>query len=371
MDLKHFASELKANDNFIKAVFGGFSGAGKTRTASEFIKGVYSDFNIKKPLLMIDNEKGHRFLIPFFKEAGIETYVKNTTSLADVIIAFELLNKGEIGFLFIDSLTKIWYEYVEDYRKANRKKFLTIQDWGNLKPTWHNKFNQNFLDVNGCCVFTGRGGYEYNATEDDNGKLQFVRSGVKTKVEGETAFEPDLNIWMERKQDLDKDGNKVWREATIWKDRSGLIDGKTFIDPTYKDFRPVVKYLVSVEVSPIYGVSDASNLAPTEDYEKADRKRQREIELENIKAEFDKSNLGRGDRDKQLKIAILEKIFGLKSWTAIEGMPFSNLINCRKELEKFMMHFIDAEDQKAYIDNYKPENNFDLTDDPISEIYNN
>ncbi|MCK4789976.1 MAG: hypothetical protein KAV87_39925 [Desulfobacteraceae bacterium] len=73
MKLTDFASPLAAKNNFIKMSIGGFAGSGKSRTGSEFIAGAYKYLKCKKPILFIDNEKGSRFLIPFFKNHGIET----------------------------------------------------------------------------------------------------------------------------------------------------------------------------------------------------------------------------------------------------------------------------------------------------------
>ena len=103
LSLNQFAGNLVAKNSFIKSSFGGFQGSGKTRTATEFIKGIYKDFKLSKPLLIIDNEKGGRFLIPIFKKAGIKALAKETTSLADIHAAFKLLESNQIDFLFIDS----------------------------------------------------------------------------------------------------------------------------------------------------------------------------------------------------------------------------------------------------------------------------
>lgn len=370
MDLKDFATELKAKNNFIKASFGGFAGSGKTKTASKFVVGAYKDLGCSKPILIIDNEKGSRFLVRFFENEGIKALGKDTVELADVLKAFDFLNKKEIDFLFIDSLSKVWYKYVRDYKKKNNRKFMTLQDWGKILPAWQETFSDKFVEVEGNCVFTGRGGYTYDMEEnEETKKKEFVKSGVKMKMAGETPFEPDLNIWMDINQEIIDDKPNIWREGLVLKDRSDLIDGKVFKNPSYDDFKPVVDYLIGVPKGFVAGSSDNSNLAPSEDYDKMDRRRQREIALENIKAEFDKSTLGSSKEDKKLKIAILEKIFGFKAWTAIEGMPLEELTNSTKELEKFMPSFIKAEDQEIFIKEYVPENNLELAEDPISEAF--
>jgi len=363
MKLQDFASPIVAKNHFVKASFGGFSGAGKTRTASEFIIGCYGDMKIKKPMLFIDNEKGSRFLIPLFKEAGIETLVKDTTSLKDVLDAMQFLASGEIGFLFIDSLSKVWYQYVRDYRAANKRNFMTLQDWGKILPSWQEQFSDKYVELSGNIVFTGRGGYTYDMEEnEETHKKEFTKSGVKMKLAGETPFEPDINVWMEMQQEL-KDGSPVvWREAQIMKDRSALIDGKIFRNPTYENFRPVVKYLMGVQVGEVKGVTDQSNLAPTDDFGAQARKRERDIELEKIKAQFDLLALGTSKDDKQIKVLITKKIFGTTSGTEIEKFNAEELSILRDELERLCVAYIDAktewqsiDDAIAFISGYKKQ----------------
>lgn len=128
MKLSDFASELKSSNHFIKASFGGFQGSGKTRTTTEFLIGAYKKMACSKPVLFIDNEKGSRFLIPMLKKHKIPVIVKDTTNLSDVIEALNFLDKKEIDFLFIDSLTKIYYKYIKDYRIKNKRSFMSLMD---------------------------------------------------------------------------------------------------------------------------------------------------------------------------------------------------------------------------------------------------
>jgi hypothetical protein len=336
MNLKDFASKLAAENSFIKASFGGFAGAGKTRTASELIIGFYEKTGLKKPLLILDNEKGSRFLVPMFQKAGIETFVKETTTLPDVLEALKMVQSGEVGFLFIDSLTKVWYQYVRDYRNANRKTFMSLQDWGKILPAWQEAFADAFVGTSGNIVFTGRGGYTYDMEEnEETKKKEFVKSGVKMKMAGETPFEPDLNIWMDIQQEMSNEGRPViWREAMVMKDRSGLIDGKTFKNPTFKDFEPVIDFLLNVEKGEVSKASNTTNIAPSENYDQQNRRDQREIELEKIKAEMTKNNIGTASKeDKQLVIAIMERFFGTTSWAEVEKMQLERLIFGRTQLE--------------------------------------
>jgi len=359
-NLEMFATELKAKNHFIKASFGGFAGSGKSRTASELIKGVYKDLKIDAPLLIIDNEKGSRFLVKFFEDAGIKTFVKETVQIADVLQAFELLNSGEIGFLFVDSLSKVWYQYVRSYKSLNKKVFMTLQDWGKILPAWQETFSDRFVELSGNCVFTGRGGYTYDMeVNEETKKKEFSKSGVKMKLAGETPFEPDINVWMELEQEM-KDGKAiVWREAQIMKDRSGLIDGKIFKNPTYKDFQPVVKYLLEIPTGEVAGETNTLNLSPSENFETINRKQEKEKLLDEIKGVFDLHGLGGtlGKELKQLKVAIINKVFGTTSMERIQEYDNTTLAIGKDSINELFVKIVDIEPESKldFINSYNLE----------------
>lgn len=352
MDLKSFATKIVAENAFVKVSFGGFAGSGKTRTATEFIIGAYKLMKCTKPVLIIDNEKGSRFLVPSFKKAGIECLVKETTTLPDIIESFKFLNNGEISFLFIDSLTKIWYKYVNDYKEKNRKVFMTLQDWGKILPAWQEEFANRFVELNGNCVFTGRGGYTYDMEEnEETGKKEFTKSGVKMKMAGETPFEPDLNVWMEIAQTMVDNKPKIWREALIMKDRSGLIDGKTFENPKFDDFKPFVKFLLGVDKGEVAKPSNTENIAPKEEYN--DRKVRREVLTEKIKGEFDKRAFGTSKEDKALKALVLTRCFGTLSQTEIDNMDITKLEQGYNKTVEILSVFDTAENKETAIKEHK------------------
>jgi AAA domain-containing protein len=325
--LEDFATEMVARNRFIKAAFAGFAGSGKSTTATDFVIGAYHEFGYTKPILVIDNEEGSRFLIPKFRKANIKAMLKVTTNVDDVLTAIDLLNDGAISFLFADTLTKVWYRFVRDYLEKNRKSFMELNDWGKVIPKWQEVFADRFVAAQGSIVFTGRGGFEYEKeedTRDETGRLrkgQFVKSGVKMKMAGETPFEPDLNVWMSREEEFQSDGSlKIWRQALIMKDRSSLIDGKVFVQPTYDDFQPFVRYLVDVETGNVSGQSSDRNLSPGENFDGYDRKVKKEVALEEIAEELNKMHPGSTDAAKVARKELLEKVFNTRSWKAVEIM---------------------------------------------------
>lgn len=365
MKLQDFATEMASKGNFIKASFGGFAGSGKTKTASEFLAGAYKDLGHTKPLLIIDNEKGSRFLIPFFKKElpNTKVFVKDTRSLADVLEAMKMLQSGDIEALFIDSLSKVWYQYVADYKAKNRLTFMTLQDWGKILPAWQEEFSDRFVSIDGSIVFTGRGGFTYEKEEDEKDeqgrvkkKGQFVKSGVKMKMAGETPFEPDLNIWMEQEQELLPDGKlKIWREAQILKDRSDTIDGKVFKNPTYKDLSPVINFLKGLPVGSVAGESNGTNLAPAENWEAYERRQQRTIEMEKVSSLFDKHGYSGtlGKEQKAIKALAIEKIFGTTSLTEIEKMDPTKLAELRENLSILLKEIEPEQDKVKFISEFK------------------
>ncbi|MFZ1290781.1 MAG: AAA family ATPase [Melioribacteraceae bacterium] len=362
MNLSDFAKPLISKDHFIKASFGGFQGSGKTRTAFEFIVGTYKQMKLSKPVLILDNEKGSRFLINLFKKNKIEAIAKETTSLKDVQESFNFLQKKEIDFLFIDSLTKIYYRYIKDYRVRNNKNFMTLQDWGKILPLWNEEFSEKFVQSEGNIVFTGRGGFEYEKEEDEkdeNGvvtqKGSFVKSGFKMKIAGETPYETDLNVWMNSNDIYNKEG-KPTKEifGYVLKDRSDSINGKILSFPTFKDFKPVINFIQGLPTGEVAAETNKNSIPSDREYYERDLKRK--IEIEKIEAVFELNGLGspRGKEDIMIKTNIIKKIFGTTSKTEIEKMPYNDLSFKREDLENFFKELKEAQPENIieFINNH-------------------
>jgi len=376
MELSKFATKLAAKNHFVKASIGGFQGSGKSLTATKFIIGCYKDLKLKKPILIIDNEKGSRFLIKQFKKAGIEALVKDSKQLQDVREAFNYLKAGEIDFLFIDSLTKVYYQFIKDYKKKNNKQNMSLMDWGKMLPSWQENFSDVFVEAEGNILFTGRGGFEYSKEEDTKNeagevteKGQFVKSGMKMKIAGETPYETDLNIWMQL-EDHSTNGKgkpepKQTNVAYVLKDRSDTINAKSFHNPVYKNFQPVIKFITGLEVGEVAGENEsANNYAPGDDFSYLREKTKRQIQTELISAEFDKVGLGdcRSKADKQLKTVILEKVFATASPTEIDKMSAVKLEEKRQLLVILFdeLQQAQAKDEKIVIMDFVKSYSFDL-----------
>jgi hypothetical protein len=162
--------------------------------------------------------------------------------------------------------------------------------------------------------------------EDDNGRKrrEIHKSGIKMKAENETAYEPDLLVLMSRHEDILGDEKKVWREAMVIKDRTTLIDGKTFKNPSFSDFEPFVLQMLDGSIKEVSGEEQELNFKDHE-HQINSNKKQRDIALDKIKSYFELMQIGTGKAEKALKVKILIAAFGTPSWQEIESLQFKDL----------------------------------------------
>jgi len=333
----------KASNTMAYAKVGllGFAGAGKTRTGTEIAIGLHKAIDSRKPVLFIDTETGSDFVLPIFQKHGIELMVSKTRAFKD--LADGMREAPSIAdIMLIDSVSHFWVDIVESYRKKNNRNRLTFQDWGIIKPMWSNDFSTPFVTSAIHLIVCGRAGFEYDYFEGDDGKMELYKTGTKMKAEGEFGFEPSLLIEMERIKNPEaneeyrtaktKDakmkaakqiasGREFVRMATVLKDRSDIMDGKIFYNPSYADFAPHWQAInIGGEHRPLES-GDSQGLFNKEGQSQysIDKKRAT-IALEEIKAEYDKNIPGSTAKEKAAKIKMAEYLFKTGSWTALEGM---------------------------------------------------
>jgi AAA domain-containing protein len=315
---------------FLKMGLLGFQGSGKTKTAARAAIGLvqymkergipYAD----KPALFIDTETGSDWVIPDFRAAGLPLQTAKTRAFADLLIAVdEAETNGSI--LIIDSITHFWKEICETYMRQKKRNRLQFEDWNYLKGEW-GKFTDRYVNSGVHIILCGRAGFEYDYNVDeDTGKKNLEKTGVKMKAEGEMGFEPSLLVYMERHQEMD--GNKVkrvWRSATVLKDRSTLLDGREFEDPGFEAWLPHID-LLNLGGKQL-GVDTSRTSAHMITVEKRDwQPVQREIVVDEIQTLLVLHIPGQAAADKQKKAALIRKHFNA-AWTEIEKvMPLFDL----------------------------------------------
>lgn len=324
----NFFEKLQNVKPFFKAGFQGFAGDGKTWTAAELCRGLHKKIGSTKPVVIFDTETSAKFLIPIFEKEGIEVLVKRSRKLADLKETMKFCAEGGADVLLIDSITHVWETFLEDFKaqKTKNKSFLEFQDWGKIKPMWKREFSTPFVESPVHIMMTGRAGYEYeDEKNEETGKRDIHKSGFKMKAEGETAHEPDILIHMERKEDIMSEPKKIWREATIIKDRSALIDGKTFINPTFKHFEPVIDFILTdANYSPMPKQGDNGSIIG-EGERRDEEYAQKVYMLENIEGILVKHHPSTGGEDKKAKAKLIEKAFHTFSWEQIKRMGLNEL----------------------------------------------
>lgn len=316
-----FFAPLENTKPYLKAGFQGFAGSGKTHTMALLAIGLHKRIESTKPVVIFDTEEAAKFLRPLFMKHGIKVLHKRSRSLADLKEAMRHCREGVSDILLLDSVTHVWENFLAAYQKSKNRTRLQFEDWGFIKPAWKAEFSEPFVRDPYHALMTGRAGYEYEDEKDENGKRQIYKAGIKMKTEGETAYEPDILVHMERHEELLEAKKVVWREGTILKDRADIIDGKTFRNPTYESFAPIVDHiLIDPSATAAGPEGDAAALVHTEEDKRAWLKR-RDIALEEIEALLVKAFPSPSAPAKAAKGDALEHCFGTRSWTKVASLP--------------------------------------------------
>lgn len=339
--------KLENNRPFLKMALEGFAGDGKSFTATSVAIGVHKLIKSKKPIAIFDTEKAFKALKKEFDKAGIEAVVDDEhRSLAALNQAIKWCEDGNADILIIDSITHVWEEYLRAYMQEKQRNRLEFQDWGIIKPKWKLEFSTPFVMAKVHIIFNGRAGYEYETEiikeEGKRDRKEIHKSGIKMKAENETAFEPDILVLMEKQQDLISDKKSIWREATVIKDRTNSIDGKTFKNPTFDDFYPAIKVLLDGTLRESHGVDIPDTFQEFEQRFSESGKERDRIQAE-IEASFHLMGLGTGAEDKQVKAWTLNQVYGVNSIESVMRKQLPDIADGLELIKGF------ADDYKHYM----------------------
>jgi hypothetical protein len=319
---------------FLKAGFLGFQGAGKTFTAGATAIGLVQMLKEKKlptadkPVFFLDSETGSDYLREQFEKAGIPLHSFKTRAFADLLGACDEAEKDS-SVLIIDSVTHYWRDLCDAYQKARNKRRLEFQDWNYLKGEW-GKFSVRYVNSPVHMIVCGRAGFEYDFQENEDGKKDLVKTGIKMKTEGEFGFEPSLLVLMEREVNVET--KAVTRTAYVLKDRFDVIDGKEFTNPTVEAFMPHIQRL---NLGGEHLGFDSTRTTKVDVEGKPDWQRERKqavIVLDEIGEVLKKHYPGTAKEMVQVKSDLLEKFGGTRSWARVETFKLSQLIELRNKL---------------------------------------
>lgn len=301
----------------------GFAGSGKTYTATEFAIGLVEHMrNIEleignRPAVFLDTETGSDWVTPKFKGAEIDIFTAKTRAFSDLVPAIKEAEQ-EASVMIIDSISHFWKDLTESYMRKKNRTRLQFQDWNVLKTEW-GRFTDVFVNSDAHIILCGRAGYEYDYFEDDAGKKELHKTGVKMKAETETGYEPSLLMLMERVHDMET--NKVHRTCDILKDRSTYLDGKQFINPKFEDFKQHIDFLnLGGKQLGVDTERNSDDMFDDDGQPEWKRKKlEKEILLDETKELLIKHHPSSSGADKKAKGDLLEKHFGTRSWARLEN----------------------------------------------------
>jgi hypothetical protein len=315
--------------SFLKAGIYGDAGTGKSYTASLIACGLAKRIG-NAPALFLDTEGGSVWVKKMFDAAGVPFLVHRSRAYKDAKAAVAEAERIG-GILIIDSITHFWEEIRDAYLKAKRERTrnpharLELPDWNQIKPEW-GKFTALFLNSQCHIILCGRGAsvYEFVDRDDDPSKKDMITSGTRMAAEKGLGYEPSLLIEMAQKQTIAAGKRKtITRVATVLKDRSDVLDGQRFEDPTFESFLPHVEFLNIGNASSGYVAFDESRTSegifPTEGAGREAYSARRLVALDDTKDLLLKHIPGQSVAEKQRKTELFRKHFGC-GWVEAEEL---------------------------------------------------
>jgi hypothetical protein len=222
----------KAEQAAVKMGIYGPPGAGKTFTSLLIAEGLAAASG--KRIAYVDTEHGTDFYCKAVPSRAVHPDAFDfdalyTRSLTEALDAVRKLKPSEHGVIVLDSITHLWEAAIAAYNgKKNIKGGIPMWAWGSIKKPYKELMSL-LLNSPMHVIICGRQGVAYE-TDDETEELKAV--GVKMKAEGETPYEPHILIRMESVRP-----QKTNEVATIYayaeKDRTGVLSGRSFANPTF------------------------------------------------------------------------------------------------------------------------------------------
>jgi hypothetical protein len=224
--------KAKAEQAALKMGIYGPPGSGKTFTSLLLAEGLAAAS--KKRIAYVDTEHGTDFYCKTVPTRAVHPEAFDfdaiySRSMTEIQAAIKELNAEEYGVIVLDSVTHLWEAARAAYQgRTTSAGTIPMQAWGKIKKPYKDMI-AFLLSSPMHVIMCGRQGTEY-ATDEETEELKAV--GVKMKAEGETPYEPHILIRMESLKP-----RKTSEIATIIayaeKDRTGVLSGKSFANPTF------------------------------------------------------------------------------------------------------------------------------------------
>lgn len=265
--------KAKAEQAALKMGIYGPPGSGKTFTSLLIAEGLGKVSG--KRVAYVDTERGTDFYCKAVPSRQVHPEAFDfdalyTRSLTEVLASVKALNANEYGVVVLDSVTHLWEAAIAAYGgNQTRAGTIPMHAWGKIKKPY--KDLMSFLLSSPMHVLLcGRQGTEY-ATDEETDELKAV--GVKMKAEGETPYEPHILIRMEAVKPK-KTNELAQIVAYAEKDRTGVLAGRSFINPNFDTLcRPLLGLLGSTQAH--MQTVDEASVADAEEIAKQDAEREK------------------------------------------------------------------------------------------------
>jgi hypothetical protein len=260
--------KAKAEQAALKMGIYGPPGSGKTFTSLLIAEGL--GVVSGKRVAYVDTERGTDFYCKNVPSRSVHPQAFDfdalyTRSLTEVLSSVKGLDPKEYGVVVLDSVTHLWEAAIAAYGgNQTRAGTIPMHAWGKIKRPYKDLM-ATLLSSQMHVVICGRQGTEYT-TDEETEELKAV--GLKMKAEGETAYEPHILIRMEAIKP-----KKTHELATIVayaeKDRTGVLAGRSFVNPTFETLvKPLLGLLGDTQARIATGdetaAADAENIADDE-----------------------------------------------------------------------------------------------------------
>ncbi len=345
------------------AIFGE-QGTGKTTTACLYAAAISKEFYGGAPVWGTDPELGMQFpKRTIFTPEKIEFEQRTVPTFKAMIQDMRDAERAG-ACVWIVELQKIWIELLKTVRAKSGN------NWGNELNSLWTEYVAHFLNSKMHCIALGRVGDVTDDMIDEKGEITKIKTGEKMKAGGSNTFgyEPHLVLRMKLEQKPRRRGGEVHENegrmnhvALVLKDRTWALNGQTFrwsdkagykvggYAQVWQSLRP---HFVAVQET--MGIVQLDTLSTSEALIDdngngefyAQRERKAAISAE-IKACLDLSFGGRGKDDVQVRLAVTDLIFGVKSKEAADALPIEKLergLRILHAYEKIPVHDMSSKD---------------------------
>jgi len=333
----------------IKVGFMGEQGAGKTATAGLMAAALSKLYHGGAPIYVTDPELGWQFLEPVIFNVEKIKLVQGTVPTYAAMLKDLHRAEKEGACVWAVELGKIWIEIIRTLQKAKP------DNWGmDLRGMWDD-FVAQFLNSKLHCLSLGRIQDLIEQVLTESGAVKSIKTGEGMKAGGQKnnfGYEPHLVIRMTLEQKPRVKKGKVFEEegrmihrAHIGKDRTWALNGRVFRwqdRPTYPDgtayhagdykyvWADLQAHYLAVQKTRGFVTLDATatsaELIDSDGNSEYYANRQkREVMCAEINACFDLCFGGRGKEEVQVRIAVKDLIFGVKSKEAADALPLEQL----------------------------------------------